>query len=470
MSGAPATSHDSVRRLAKNASRLRTAAHALAKRRLRPATRGEDKSPHSGAIRAHRLIDLRPAHLARQIEQLARLQRQAQNAVLVHRSGKLHPSRRQARKSDLGVIGLVAHQQDAAPRALAAPPRSPPASRRCRCRGRAGRLAPPADPAAIPHGRRPGSARSAPSRAGCSVLHRDKGQGRDRLHAFAQADRRIWRSGRAQSFPHSAPRLGPASSGVSRRICQAVADHIHAISLTAAAQKGKLPVAARAWPPPGAARRRDFCNGSITPGCVTSAADIGNSCNSHRIAGSAARQSRHQGIEERMSGAGFENLKALIVEDNAHMRSLLRALLNSVGIKDVAEASQWPGRHRAAARTQVRPGADRPGDEADGRAGIHPPCPQQRTQPQSLCADHHDHRPYRETPGGSGARCRRHRIPRQADHRRTTCSRASPRSWSARAPLCAATAISAPTAAATSIDDYAGPWRRKEDFQDMEVR
>jgi two-component system chemotaxis response regulator CheY len=40
-----------------------------------------------------------------------------------------------------------------------------------------------------------------------------------------------------------------------------------------------------------------------------------------------------------MSGAGFENLKALIVEDNAHMRALLRALLNSVGIKDIAEAA-----------------------------------------------------------------------------------------------------------------------------------
>src|SRR5579864_7038785 len=39
-----------------------------------------------------------------------------------------------------------------------------------------------------------------------------------------------------------------------------------------------------------------------------------------------------------MSG-GFENLKALIVEDNSHMRSLLRALLNSVGMMDVSEAS-----------------------------------------------------------------------------------------------------------------------------------
>jgi two-component system, chemotaxis family, chemotaxis protein CheY len=40
-----------------------------------------------------------------------------------------------------------------------------------------------------------------------------------------------------------------------------------------------------------------------------------------------------------MSTAGFETLRALIVEDNAHMRSLLRALLNSVGIKDIAEAA-----------------------------------------------------------------------------------------------------------------------------------
>jgi CheY-like chemotaxis protein len=39
-----------------------------------------------------------------------------------------------------------------------------------------------------------------------------------------------------------------------------------------------------------------------------------------------------------MALAGFESLKALIVEDNTHMRSLLRALLNSAGIKDISEA------------------------------------------------------------------------------------------------------------------------------------
>jgi two-component system, chemotaxis family, chemotaxis protein CheY len=36
--------------------------------------------------------------------------------------------------------------------------------------------------------------------------------------------------------------------------------------------------------------------------------------------------------------AGFENLKALIVEDNGHMRTLLRELMHSVGIREISEA------------------------------------------------------------------------------------------------------------------------------------
>jgi two-component system chemotaxis response regulator CheY len=39
-----------------------------------------------------------------------------------------------------------------------------------------------------------------------------------------------------------------------------------------------------------------------------------------------------------MSGGGFESLRALVVDDNAHMRSLLRSLLNSIGVKNIAEA------------------------------------------------------------------------------------------------------------------------------------
>ena len=40
-----------------------------------------------------------------------------------------------------------------------------------------------------------------------------------------------------------------------------------------------------------------------------------------------------------MSASAFENLKVLIVEDNQHMRTLLRSLLNTVGIREIAEAS-----------------------------------------------------------------------------------------------------------------------------------
>jgi two-component system, chemotaxis family, chemotaxis protein CheY len=40
-----------------------------------------------------------------------------------------------------------------------------------------------------------------------------------------------------------------------------------------------------------------------------------------------------------MSGAAFEHLKALIVEDNQHMRELLRSLLSMVGITTIFEAT-----------------------------------------------------------------------------------------------------------------------------------
>jgi CheY-like chemotaxis protein len=40
-----------------------------------------------------------------------------------------------------------------------------------------------------------------------------------------------------------------------------------------------------------------------------------------------------------MSTSAFERLKVLIVEDNHHMRNLLRTLLNSVGIQEILEAN-----------------------------------------------------------------------------------------------------------------------------------
>lgn len=40
-----------------------------------------------------------------------------------------------------------------------------------------------------------------------------------------------------------------------------------------------------------------------------------------------------------MSGIAFERLKVLIVEDNLHMRTLLRSLLSSLGIREIHEAA-----------------------------------------------------------------------------------------------------------------------------------
>lgn len=40
-----------------------------------------------------------------------------------------------------------------------------------------------------------------------------------------------------------------------------------------------------------------------------------------------------------MPAASYANLRALVVEDNAHMRALLRSLLHTLGIKNVSEAS-----------------------------------------------------------------------------------------------------------------------------------
>src|SRR4051812_20159667 len=40
-----------------------------------------------------------------------------------------------------------------------------------------------------------------------------------------------------------------------------------------------------------------------------------------------------------MPAASFQNLKLLVVEDNRHMRILLRGLLESLGVRDILEAA-----------------------------------------------------------------------------------------------------------------------------------
>lgn len=47
-----------------------------------------------------------------------------------------------------------------------------------------------------------------------------------------------------------------------------------------------------------------------------------------------------------MSGGAFDHLKALIVDDNPHMRELLRSLLNALGVTAVQEATDGDGAFR----------------------------------------------------------------------------------------------------------------------------
>ena len=44
-----------------------------------------------------------------------------------------------------------------------------------------------------------------------------------------------------------------------------------------------------------------------------------------------------------MPAASFQNLKLLVVEDNHHMRLLLRGLLGSLGVRDILEAANGEG-------------------------------------------------------------------------------------------------------------------------------
>src|ERR1700744_3892957 len=51
-----------------------------------------------------------------------------------------------------------------------------------------------------------------------------------------------------------------------------------------------------------------------------------------------ARHCRGRNCGMLMSGS-YDNLKALVVEDNAHMRALLRSLLQALGVRSVHESS-----------------------------------------------------------------------------------------------------------------------------------
>jgi two-component system, chemotaxis family, chemotaxis protein CheY len=170
-----------------------------------------------------------------------------------------------------------------------------------------------------------------------------------------------------------------------------------------------------------------------------------------------------------MSGAGFESLKALIVEDNAHMRLLLRALLNSIGIKEVAEAA-----HGHAAIDALR---ERKSDLVLSDMAMKPMDGIEFTRH----VRNHENSPNPFVPIIM--------ITGHTEKQRVEAARDVGVTEFLAKPITAhnlfariAEIVERPRAFVRcdsyfgpdrrrrQIDDYAGPWRRKEDFQDMDVR
>jgi len=170
-----------------------------------------------------------------------------------------------------------------------------------------------------------------------------------------------------------------------------------------------------------------------------------------------------------MSGAGFENLKALIVEDNAHMRALLRALLNSVGIKDIAEAS-----HGGSALQMLR---ERKSDLVLSDLAMKPMDGLEFTrQVRNSDSSPNPFVPIIMITGHT----EKHRVEAARD--------AGVTEFLAK-PITAANLFAriaeiverprafvrcedyfGPDRRRRAVEDYAGPWRRADDFQDTEVR
>lgn len=170
-----------------------------------------------------------------------------------------------------------------------------------------------------------------------------------------------------------------------------------------------------------------------------------------------------------MPGRGFGNLKALIVEDNAHMRSLLRALLNAIGIKDIAEAT-----HGGTALEILR---ERKSDLVLTDLAMKPMDGLEFTRH----VRNSEHSPNHFVPIIM--------ITGHTEKHRVEAARDAGVTEFLAKPITAANLFTriteiverprafvrcdsyfGPDRRRRTIEDYAGPWRRADDFQDVDVR
>jgi len=170
-----------------------------------------------------------------------------------------------------------------------------------------------------------------------------------------------------------------------------------------------------------------------------------------------------------MSGAGFEGLKALIVEDNAHMRSLLRALLNAIGIKEIAEAAHGQAAidslHERKSDLVLSDLAMKPMDGLEFARQVrnhqHSPNP---FVPIIMITGHTEKHRVEEARDAGVTEFLAKPITAHNLFSRIAEIVERPRAF------VRCDGYFGPDRRRRTIDNYAGPWRRKDDFQDVDVR
>ena len=170
-----------------------------------------------------------------------------------------------------------------------------------------------------------------------------------------------------------------------------------------------------------------------------------------------------------MSAGAFEHLKILIVEDNQHMRALLRGLLNSVGIREIVEANNG-----ASALDALREKkcdlilSDLSMTPMNGlefsrkvRTGDHSPNP---FVPIIMITGHTEKHRVEEARDAGVTDFLAKPITAHSLFSRIAEIVERPRAF------VRCEAYFGPDRRRKTLDSYAGPWRRHDDFQDIQVQ
>ena len=170
-----------------------------------------------------------------------------------------------------------------------------------------------------------------------------------------------------------------------------------------------------------------------------------------------------------MSGAAFEHLKVLIVEDNQHMRSLLRSLLNSVGIREIVEANNGGSALNVLREKKcdlvLSDLAMKPMDGLEFsrtvRTGEHSPNP---FVPIIMITGHTEKHRVEAARDAGVTEFLVKPITAQSLFSRLAEIVERPRAF------VRTEAYFGPDRRRKTLDSYAGPWRRHDDFQDLQVQ